>query len=193
MGNTRILKPYFLGKSRLLWTDLILTCLLIGGFLTIFVTGSVDAGGMSAVVQKAKNQDQFQGDSFSLDPTAQDSYISAFFGHFLLWFAIYAAFYSADENAKISGNICVAVMHTPFFLLFLAVLIMIGLALAVSPSNLISGAPSSPLVSNTNGLPSPGSPNSAATAGAGGCADPANFALRVTWPDQVLPNYVHEW
>lgn len=48
-----------------------LTVILIGGFFTIFVTGSVDSGGMSAVIQKARDQHQFQQDSFSFNPTAQ--------------------------------------------------------------------------------------------------------------------------
>ena len=25
------------------------------------------------------------------------------------------------------------------------------------------------------------------------CDHPANYALRVRWPDQILPNYAHEW
>ena len=48
-----------------------LTLILIGGFFAIFVTGSVDSGGMSAVISKAHLQDHFQQDTFSLNPTAQ--------------------------------------------------------------------------------------------------------------------------
>ena len=45
--------------------------IILGGLLTIFVIGTVDSGGMSAVVQKAKIQDHFQRDSFSFRPTHQ--------------------------------------------------------------------------------------------------------------------------
>ena len=45
--------------------------IILGGLLTIFVIGTVDSGGMSAVVQKAKIQDHFQRDSFSFRPTYQ--------------------------------------------------------------------------------------------------------------------------
>ena len=62
-----------LGKSRLLWTDLALTVILLGGLLTILVTGSVDSGGMSAVIQKARGQHHFYQDSFSFNPTDQVS------------------------------------------------------------------------------------------------------------------------
>jgi sodium-coupled monocarboxylate transporter 8/12 len=59
------------GKSRILWTDLVLTLILIGGLLTILVKGAVDSGGMSTVIEKAVQQNHFQQDSFSLDPTEQ--------------------------------------------------------------------------------------------------------------------------
>ena len=37
----------------------------------------------------------------------QDSYISAFFGHYLLWLAVFATFYTTDQ--KISSHICVTI------------------------------------------------------------------------------------
>ena len=51
----------------------------------------------------------------------QDSYVSTFFGHFFIWFAIYAGFYSSDGRTRSSSNICVAILHTPFLLLLLAI------------------------------------------------------------------------
>ena len=71
--DVKVLNSNFLGKTRVLWTDLVLTIILIGGLLTVFVMGTVDSGGMSAVVQKAKDQDHFQQDSFSFTPTHQVS------------------------------------------------------------------------------------------------------------------------
>ena len=61
------------GKSRLLWTDLALSLILIGGVLTIFISGSVDSGGSTAVLEMAKKLRHFQQDSFSIVPTAQVS------------------------------------------------------------------------------------------------------------------------
>jgi len=152
------------GKSRILWTDLVLTLILIGGLLTLLVKGAVDSGGMSTVIEKAVQQNHFQQDSFSFDPTEQDSYISAFFGHYLLWLAVFATFYTTDQ--KISSHICVTIVHTPFLILIFSILVMIGLVLAVTP----------------RGQQVPPS-----------CDHPANYALRVRWPDQILPNYAHEW
>ena len=62
---------FLAAKTRVLWTDFVLTMIILGGLLTIFVIGTVDSGGMSAVVQKAKIQDHFQRDSFSFRPTHQ--------------------------------------------------------------------------------------------------------------------------
>ena len=35
-----------------MWTDLVLTLILIGGLLTLLVKGAVDSGGMSTVIEK---------------------------------------------------------------------------------------------------------------------------------------------
>ena len=65
-----------------------------------------------------------------------------------------------------SNSICVAILHTPFLLLFLSAIFMIGLVLAVTPSSF--GTITS-------------------------CEHSVNFAMRTIWPDQVLINYVIEW
>ena len=71
-SNRNFKADFFLAaKTRVLWTDFVLTMIILGGLLTIFVIGTVDSGGMSAVVQKAKVQDHFQRDSFSFRPTHQ--------------------------------------------------------------------------------------------------------------------------
>ena len=57
----------------MLWTDLALTLILIGGVLTIFISGSVDSGGSTAVLDMARDFRHFQQDSFSFVPTAQVS------------------------------------------------------------------------------------------------------------------------
>ena len=59
------------GKSSLIWTDFVLSLIVIGGLLTAFVTGSVDLGGMSAVIEKARQQNHFHQDTFSFNPFAQ--------------------------------------------------------------------------------------------------------------------------
>ena len=60
-----------------MWTDLILTLILIGGLLTILIKGSIDSGGMSAIIEKAYRQDHFQQDSFSFDPTEQVRFLKS--------------------------------------------------------------------------------------------------------------------
>ncbi len=50
-----------------------LTLILLGGLLTIFVTGSVDAGGMSALIDRARRHNHFARDSFSFNPTSHVS------------------------------------------------------------------------------------------------------------------------
>ena len=61
------------GKSRLLWTDLILALILLGGLITLVISGCLETGGAVAVIDKARRQNHFQLDSFSFNPTAQVS------------------------------------------------------------------------------------------------------------------------
>ena len=102
--------------------------------------------------------------------TLQDSYVSAFVGHYLLWFAFFASFYSSDGQTKMSSSICVAILHTPFLILIISAISMIGLVLAVTPASFAQQLPTST-----------------------SCDHPVNFAMRTVWPDQVLINYVIEW
>ena len=95
----------FAGKTRVLWTDLVLTMILIGGLLTIFVMGTVDSGGMSAVVHKAKIQDHFQRDSFSFRPTHQVRELSNCL--------------EAKSTSEIPSKLMKCIFRTPTYLLSL--------------------------------------------------------------------------
>ena len=67
------------------------------------------------------------------------------------------------------SHICVAVVHTPFLVLTFSILVMTGLILAVAPR-----------VQPLKQVAPP-------------CHHLVNYALRIRWPDQILPSYVHEW
>ena len=63
-------------------------------------------------------------------------------------------------------------MHTPFILLLLATVTMIGLVLVITPR-----------FAHEYTLPNVAKP----------CEHPASFALDIIWPDQILPKFVIQW
>ena len=78
-----------------------------------------------------------------------------------------------DGKARASNNVCVAILHTPFQLLLLATVIMIGLVLVITPRHALEN------VLRTEARP---------------CEHPAFFSgLGNPWPDQILPKFVIQW
>ncbi len=81
----------------------------------------------------------------------------------------YAYFCFSDGKTTMSSNICVAILHTPFLLMLLGTLLMIGLVLASAPYVMTSAVYPSPMTSND-------------------CS--SKSAKPSFWPDQILPYFV---
>lgn len=79
----------------------------------------------------------------------------------------------SDHQSSAAGHIGLALLYTPFLLLFMALLVLVGLAMAVTPASFVTST-----ASESGQMP---------------CDHPVHFGLRATWPDQAVVNYVHEW
>jgi hypothetical protein len=83
-----------------------------------------------------------------------------------------------DGKTKLSSSICVAILHTPFILLLLATVVMIGLVLATAATS-----------QQQNFLQSSGVPSSLISESIP-CLQEGQNGLQ--WPDQIFPYFVME-
>ena len=89
------------GKSHLLWTDVILSLIIFGGFVSLVTVGLTNgdsaSGSRGTLLDRARSERRLERGSFAVDITDNDSYINIFIGQLIFWTVAYSAFYSLGK------------------------------------------------------------------------------------------------
>lgn len=88
-------QPFFSGKSRLLWTDVIWSILIFVGLVAIFIIALVETGSYRDLMEKAR-QNSITGNSITSFPP--QTLTTVYFGQLLIWTCIYSGFHSAGKE-----------------------------------------------------------------------------------------------
>ncbi|CAL1274534.1 unnamed protein product [Larinioides sclopetarius] len=78
------------GIKAVVWTDVFQITIIFGALITVIIKGTMDAGGIEEVWNKAKNSDRTELFNFNPDPTIRHTFWSLTIGGFFTWLSIYA-------------------------------------------------------------------------------------------------------
>ena len=91
----------------MLWTDVLLSLVIFGGFLSLVTVGLAggDLASRGGLLDRARSQRRLERGSFAVDITDNDSYINIFIGQLIFWTVAYSAFYSLGKaGSKAKGK-----------------------------------------------------------------------------------------
>ncbi|XP_063224315.1 sodium-coupled monocarboxylate transporter 2-like [Bacillus rossius redtenbacheri] len=75
------------GLKAVVWTDTLQTVVMFGGVLTVMVLGTVDVGGVSAVLQRSREGDRLEFFNLDLDPRTRHTFWNVCIGNYFSWLA----------------------------------------------------------------------------------------------------------
>ncbi|XP_035919646.1 sodium-coupled monocarboxylate transporter 1 [Anopheles stephensi] len=73
------------GLKAVVWTDVIQTVLMFGAMVLIIVKGTLDVGGLSVVMERAKASGRIEGPDFRFDMTTRHNIYSCVIGGVIYW------------------------------------------------------------------------------------------------------------
>ncbi|KAL1023267.1 hypothetical protein UPYG_G00038480 [Umbra pygmaea] len=77
------------GLKAVIWTDVFQILVMLLGFITIFIRGTILVGGPAMVLEIANNGSRINFNDFDLDPRRRYTFWSFSFGGTLLWLSMY--------------------------------------------------------------------------------------------------------
>nr|XP_046248167.1 sodium/iodide cotransporter [Scatophagus argus] len=77
------------GMKAVIWTDVFQICVMLIGFVAIFIHGTVLVGGPAVVLEIAKNGSRINFNDFDVDPRQRYTFWSLSVGGALVWLSMY--------------------------------------------------------------------------------------------------------